>query len=222
MIRRAINDQFLLFSQHDHALLAGQLASHYGNTRFAPPTPLTDTLRAVSLHDCGWPLHDNLPTLNQDHLPTDVFETPLLTALEIWRNTLTLISSPSSVSALPHPPTPPSIPSPCTQLPPTLHHPPLSAFAPSHAPTPLERFELNKFQHREIERQQHLRTALGLSNEIPLRLGLAIQPTTEAEDNLRRNHLLLQSMDRISLALLSTEPPFRQIESIVPRPGHAP
>ena len=225
MIRRQIADQFWLFHQHDHALLAGQLAAHYCNARFAPPTPPADTLRAVSLHDCGWPLHDQNPTLNSDNIPTDVFESPLLVALEVWRNTLNLISTPLPVASsppLPHSPTPPSNESPYTQLLVSLHHLGLSAFAAGHAHTPLERFELNKFQHREIERQQRLRATLGLSNDIPLRLGLAVQAGDEAEDNLRRNHLILQSMDRISLALLSTEPPFRQIESIVPRVGHAP
>ena len=127
MIRRDMGDSFFLFAQDDHARLSGQLAKHYGNRLFAKPDPLEQTIRAVARHDCGWPLHDERPTLNKDGLPLDV----------------------------------------------------------------------------------------------PLRLGLAVRTDLAEEEKLRRNHNIVQTMDRISLGLCCTELVFEKIEGIVPRPGAA-
>src|SRR5258706_14070723 len=85
MIRRDMEKSFLLFTQDDHARLSGELARHYGNRFFAKAEPLEETIRAVARHDCGWPLHDQMPTLNKDGLPLDVFETPLDVAIGVWQ-----------------------------------------------------------------------------------------------------------------------------------------
>src|SRR5258706_1367304 len=85
MIRREMGSSFLLFTQDDHARLSGELARHYGNRFFAKAEPLEETIRAVARHDCGWPLHDQMPTLNKDGLPLDVFETPLDVAIGVWQ-----------------------------------------------------------------------------------------------------------------------------------------
>ena len=45
-----------------------------------------------------------------------------------------------------------------------------------------ERFEVNKFQHREVERQEQLRRQLGLRTDLPLTHGLA-EPQASAEDD---------------------------------------
>ena len=127
MIRRDMEKSFLLFTQDDHARLSGELARHYGNRFFAKAEPLEETIRAVARHDCGWPLHDQMPTLNKDGLPLDV----------------------------------------------------------------------------------------------PLRLGLAVRSDLAEEERLRRNHNIVQTMDRISLGLCCTELVFEKIEGIVPRPGAA-
>src|SRR5438874_5670453 len=84
MIRRAQGSHFLLITQHDHALIAGELADQFGNDNFASPIPREQTLLGVSLHDCGWPLHDIEPTLNADGLPLDVFESPRDLAFKVW------------------------------------------------------------------------------------------------------------------------------------------
>src|SRR5205085_2942945 len=84
-----------------------------------------------------------------------------------------------------------------------------------------EQFELNKFQHRQIEKQVELRKLLGMSLEVPLRLGLAMRSDLPEEESLRRNHNIVQTMDRISLGLCCTELQFEKIEGIVPRPGAA-
>src|SRR5918996_3103727 len=84
MIRRDADGEFLLIAQHDHALVAGVLAEHFGNQRFAQPEPRDATIRGVSLHDSGWPLHDDEPTINPRGLPSDVFETTRPVALKVW------------------------------------------------------------------------------------------------------------------------------------------
>lgn len=206
MIRRRMEDEFFLITQHDHAVLSSQLASHYGNGRFLPADPRAETISAIRLHDCGWPLHDDSPTLNAGHLPLDVFETPLDLGIRVWR-----ASAENVVNEAMY-----------TQLLVSLHVLGLSGCAASHTHTRTEQFELNKFQQREIERQVELRKQLGLSTEIPLRLGLALDNRTQSEAVLKFNHNIFQAMDRISLALCCTEPPFPRIENIFPRPGSTP
>src|SRR5690242_6538042 len=84
MIRRRDGNDFLLIAQHDHALISGQLAESFGNDRFPPPQPRAQTLIGIAQHDCGWPLHDDAPTLNGEHLPLDVFESPRPIAFRVW------------------------------------------------------------------------------------------------------------------------------------------
>ena len=84
MIRRDEANEFLLISQIAHARLAATLAAAVGNDKFAAPLPRGPVLKAVELHDEGWPLHDQSPTINARGEPTDVFEMALETALAIW------------------------------------------------------------------------------------------------------------------------------------------
>jgi len=60
---------------------------------------------------------------------------------------------------------------------------------------------------------------LGMPLDVPLRLGLAVRSDLAEEEKLRRNHNIVQTMDRISLGLCCTELMFEKIEGIVPRPG---
>src|SRR5258705_12481122 len=85
MIRRRVGDWYFLFAQHDHAHWCGELAARYGNKNFDRAEPFQQSVRAVGLHDCGWPIHDQRPTLNKQGLPLHVFETPLNVALEVWQ-----------------------------------------------------------------------------------------------------------------------------------------
>jgi hypothetical protein len=205
MIRRLFGNQFLLFTQHDHALLSGRFAAHLGNNRFAPPQPRDAVVDAIARHDAGWPTHDDHPTLNKDGQPLDVFETPLKLALKIWTASADRAAETQSDY---------------TQLLVSLHGLGLSGFAASHAHTRHETFELNKFQQREIERQEALRRRLSLPTTIPLRLGLAEGSNLpREEENLRRNFHLLQLMDRLSLAFCSTEIPFPRVDNITAKPG---
>ena len=205
MIRRVAGDRFLLITQDAHARLSGRLAERYGNARFAAPEPRRAVVAAVGMHDCGWPLHDEQPTLNKEGLPVDVFETPLPLALKVWQAGVDRMEGEEAYARLLV----------------SLHVLGLSAYAASHVHTRSEVFELNRFQHKQIEVQEQLRRALGLSTEIPLRLGMATDGKDEAEERLKRNHTILQAMDRLSLALCCTDVVFPKIENVVPKPGSA-
>ena len=105
----------------------------------------------------------------------------------------------------------------------------LSALAEKRDQSPHERhrdtrdlFDLNKFQHKQIEHQQALRAALDLRTDVPLRLGLAKPGTGAREDLLLFGYHLLKAMDRISLDVCSGEDLFETIEEVYPRPGAQP
>jgi len=203
MIRRHVGDQFLLIAQDDHASLSGAIARHFGNRRFAAPQPAAETIDAISAHDCGWALHDEHPTLNAAGLPLDVFECPLSLSLQLWSAGADRAQSRSAYTALLV----------------SLHVLGLSALAAAHPHSREEVFLLNRFQHREIERQESLRRTLGLHTDRPTELGLGIDERDPAERRLKRNHAILQLHDRLSLALCCTDPPIDHIEGIVPAPG---
>jgi len=213
MIRREDDGEFLLIAQHDHALLAGQLAEHFGNAQFATPEPRESTVRGVSLHDCGWPLHDNEPTLNKNGLPSDVFETTRPVALKVWTASADRASAEDPYAGL------------LT----SLHVLSLSVFATSETSfahekfdmeNPQDRFAVVKFQQREIARQEELRLRLGLRTEKPQHhSGLAKQGNQKTEDQLQFNIRMLQAMDAISLAACCTTPPMQQTQDVFRRPG---
>jgi hypothetical protein len=210
MIRREEQGSFLLIAQHDHALVSGQLAEVFGNETFALPQPLRDVVRGVSLHDCGWPLHDELPTINKDGLPLDVFETPREIALKVWT------ASAERAAAI----------DPYAGLLVSLHVLNLSVFASTlpqfNVESQPQRFAMVKFQQREIERQENLRMKLGLRTERSVHHKLPHDVTQKKEDQLTFNFRLLQAMDAISLAACCTKPPTAQTQDVMRQPGGAP
>lgn len=209
MIRRRVGNQFILITQDDHARLSGELARHLGTSRYARPSPFDEFTAAVTLHDAGWPEHDRAPELNKDGYPIDVFETTRDIALRVWPG------APIATAAG----------GPWAELLVSLHILALSAniiarSAGGREDTIPARFEMNKFQHREIERQENLRRRLGLSTEIPLTLGLADENETSdaLEAHLRCHLRWLQAMDALSLALCCTDVPIPHVE-IHAQPG---
>lgn len=206
MIRRRIDDRWLLFTQDDHAKLSGELAGQWGNEAFE--TPDEPARLGIVLHDAGWPLHDDQPTLNPDGKPLDVFETPRDIALKVWT------ASARRAATI----------DPYAGLLVSLHALSLSAYAvsldksrPEHQTGPM-RFAMNQFQHAQIELQESLRTRLGLRTDRPLTLGLDENSTDPREQKLAYDLRLLQAMDQLSLNLLCTEPPAPAMK-LYPRPG---
>lgn len=211
MIRRDDDDDaFLLVAQHEHALLAGQLARHVGNGRFAPMSRGPQSVLGVSLHDCGWPAHDDAPTTSRTGLPLDVFESTYVTALPVWTRSADLAQEQDAYAGLLV----------------SLHILGLSLFAiESHRkepPDPHRKFAWNRFQHREFERQDSLRRTLGLRVDRPLTHGLlADEGVDPVEDALRFDFRLLQVLDQVSLGLCCTQPPMTETVGVHPRPGAA-
>src|SRR5690348_13269881 len=148
MIRHRHGDQFLLFTQDDHARLSGALARRWGNLQFARPSPFEPVVEAVAMHDSGWPMHDQQPTLNGQGLPLHVFETPVHISTPVWSESVRLACERGDYCGLLV----------------SLHVMALSALAQSHYSDPAKRiqfarelFELNKFQQNQIETQETLR-----------------------------------------------------------------
>jgi hypothetical protein len=215
MIRRDAGGDFLLITQPDHAALAGELAAHFGNARFFRPSPRESLLTAVSLHDSGWTLHDNEPTLNVGGLPLDVFETPRQIALRVWA-----ASAERAAAADPY-----------AGLLVSLHSLSLSIYATSASVNKTEKFDVqkmheqfavNKFQHREIERQEQIRIALGFNMNVPLKHGLAEPHASPEDDRIRFDFRLLQAMDLVSLCLCCSKLPQGESNDVLKGPGTDP
>jgi len=213
MIRHRHGNAFLLINQDDHARLSGVLASHVGNARFATPSPRDQVIQGISMHDSGWPAHDQQPTLNADGLPLHVFETPVDIGTHVWMESVRLARALSDYAGLLV----------------SLHVMALSALAQSHYLAPDKRhksakelFALNKFQQNQIQVQEELRPRLGLRTDLALTYGLARRGTSPGEDLLLFNYHLLKAMDGLSLALLCSELPFHSIDNVFARPGEEP
>ena len=81
MIRRRYGEEWLLIAD-DYVAVLGAIGGACGNSRFAALEK--DVVLACAMHDAGWAGHDDLPGLNGQALPLDVFEMPRPLALPIW------------------------------------------------------------------------------------------------------------------------------------------
>ena len=213
MIRHRVGDDFWLITQDDHARLSGQFAAHVGNKRFAAPTPYQETVDGVTMHDAGWPLHDDEPTLNPQGHPLHVLESPMSVAVRVWSESVRRAAAVNPYSGLLV----------------SLHVLALSGLAMKRDQEMHERFkdgrdlfDLNKFQHKQVETQQDFRRRLDLPTNTPLTMGLAPAGTSAREDLLLFGYHLLKAMDAISLDVCSGGDLFRTIDDVYPRPGEAP
>jgi hypothetical protein len=213
MIRHQMGDEFWLITQDDHARLSGRLAECVGNGLFSPPAPYQEMVDGIAMHDAGWPLHDEHPTLNPQGQPLHVLESPMSVAVRVWSESVRRAADKHPYSGLLV----------------SLHVLALSTLAMKRDQSPHERykdsrdlFDLNKFQHKQVEIQQDLRRQLELPTDTPLRLGLAPAGTSAREDLLLFGYHLLKAMDAISLDVCSGGDLFRTIEEVYPRPGVPP
>lgn len=210
MIRRRLGNSFLLVRQTDHAAIAGQLAEQLGTSRYHRPTAFTAFVAATRLHDSGWPVHDDAPRLDDQGYPMDLFEMPRELDLACWSGAPGIAASHG----------------PRAELLVSLHILALSGYLAARPgeESARARFDINKFQHREMERQEGLRKALGLSLETPLTMGLAEEGASPGDDELRRDLRWLQAMDLISLAACCQKPPVDHTLDVYPdaHPGGEP
>ncbi|HEY8751642.1 MAG TPA: DUF3891 family protein [Tepidisphaeraceae bacterium] len=203
MIRHDQGSHWLLFTQHDHALLAGRLAEQFGNGQFAKPSP--QTIQGIALHDCGWPLHDDRPTLNSTGQPLHVFESPVWIGCQVWSASARRAANKDRYAGLLV----------------SIHAMHLATIAAQHHRTQRDAFELNKFQHSQVELQEALRGMLGMRTDIPVNHGLAKAGLNAEEDQLRFDYHLLRAMDYVSLSLLCSESLSASVE-IEPQPAANP
>ena len=72
MIVCPYNESFLvLVLQTDHSRIAGLLAAHWGNDKFASLNPYASMVLAAQEHDSGWWDWEIKPTLNEQGYPSD-------------------------------------------------------------------------------------------------------------------------------------------------------
>ena len=218
MIRRSAGfKHFDLITQHDHALLAGDLARHYGNIAFAAMLPLDAAVAGVNLHDAGWQDYDREPTLNARGLPLHVFDVPVGVAVRVWGASVDQAIQAGDYAGLLV----------------SLHVLNLSALFLSNAIgfrsaepagklSRSDQFEMNKFQHRQVEIQETLRARLGFANDTPRQMGLADRGASPADDQLRYNFSVLALLDRVSLSLCCGRNLFPHIDEVHPAPGEEP
>ena len=71
MIVCPYNDSLVLVLQTDHSRIAGLLAAHWGNDKFARLDPYASMVLAAQEHDSGWWDWEIKPTLNEQGYPSD-------------------------------------------------------------------------------------------------------------------------------------------------------
>lgn len=96
MIRRTLPDGELLVPQHEHALLAGRLAARHREL----PEPREAFVRAVALHDAGWPLFDDRPRPLADGRAPHVFDLPHGASIPAWRRSVAIARTFGPLEAL--------------------------------------------------------------------------------------------------------------------------
>lgn len=63
IVRKQADGQLVLIGQTDHSRLVGQIAAHWGNSKFASPKPYDSVVRAATFHDFGWLRYETSPIL---------------------------------------------------------------------------------------------------------------------------------------------------------------
>ncbi len=86
MIRRDNESGWVLITQHDHAGLAGEIMTHWGNDNFMRPEPYDEVLFAVKEHDSGWKEWDSEPKVDPETgYPANFTEMSFEDQADIWR-----------------------------------------------------------------------------------------------------------------------------------------
>jgi len=77
MLRLQANDGWWLVTHPEHARLAGEFASRWGNELFTAPEPRAHVLHGIFAHDDGWVAHDAKPQITAQGKPV-AFSTELV------------------------------------------------------------------------------------------------------------------------------------------------
>jgi hypothetical protein len=111
MLRLETNDGWWLVTHPDHAHLAGEFASKWGNELFAPLRPREHVQRGIFRHDDGWRERDAQPMITKRGTPagfsTDLVgkytafeEIDLVSYLEVRRKAVQLIAMDDPYAAI--------------------------------------------------------------------------------------------------------------------------
>lgn len=216
MIRRTVAEGHQLVTQAVHAGVSAELASHFGNGRFARPARRELVLTAVRMHDDGWTAIDTAgDLLDSAGQPLDMFDAPPEVSLSAWRDSANAAEAADPYAGLLvslH------VLQLCIRLSPDPA-PGLTGADPLHLS---RRFLLNKFHHREVERQEQLRTRLQFRTDRPLVHGLSDPGISAEEDSLAFSLRLLQACDAASLILCGASPEKLVGVRLQPAPGANP
>ncbi len=86
MIRRKDSEDWILVTQHDHAVLAGEIIALWGNDLFSEPRPYGEVIFAVTEHDSGWKDWDSCPKINPENgYPANFMEMESRDQYDIWK-----------------------------------------------------------------------------------------------------------------------------------------
>jgi hypothetical protein len=77
MLRLETQTGWWLITHPEHARLAGEFASHWGNALFASPEPRRHVLHGIYAHDNGWAVRDAHPLITSQGKPS-AFSTELV------------------------------------------------------------------------------------------------------------------------------------------------
>lgn len=204
MIRHTTDFDWLLISQHAHAESCGVMAANVDPKIVGIPSKRG--IIGITLHDCGWPIHDDAPTLDATGQPTHVFQTPASITTQLWTASALRASQRDAYAGL------------LT----SVHGMHLVAFA---LQTPRDRqttFDFNKFQHAQAEFQETIRRKIGMRTDQPMQNGLGKPGVDPVEDELIRDYRTLRALDQISLAALCSESLFEHVMFASPGAGFGP
>ena len=70
MLRMESETGWWLITHPDHARLAGDFATAWGNPQFRKPTPRERVLKGIACHDDGWAARDAHPTITRQGKPS--------------------------------------------------------------------------------------------------------------------------------------------------------
>lgn len=85
MIRRDSEKGWIVFQQHDHARLAGDVMKFWGNDYFSHIKPFEEVMYAVNNHDLGWIEWDTYPKIDKkNRYPANFMEMNDEEQKKIW------------------------------------------------------------------------------------------------------------------------------------------
>ncbi len=199
VIRRYTGREFLLFLHAEHSALAEKLAGMVGGTAIAGPRSVTQLTQALAVHDIAWHEFDLSPRLSPQRYPLDQAEATWQQMLQASR-----IATARALKIDPYVGLLVSI---------FGLHQSYDAGRPTEGPLRFDpadlrkKFEVNKYQHAEIETQEAVRLQLGMSIEQSRRFGLSADLNHPAERQLAADVRLMQLIDWLSVAALARELP---------------